>query len=110
MVVNTPFGEVPLMPHVLNVAFPPTDGDPVDGEMVLLNLDVEGVLASAGSACASGALEPSHVLTAIGLDRATASAGVRFSVGEGTTEDDVDYTVDAVEKVMKRMVRTKVDA
>ncbi len=110
MVVNTPFGEAQLMPHVLNVAFPPADGDPVDGEMLLLNLDVEGVLASAGSACTSGALEPSHVLTAIGLDRATASAGVRFSVGEGTTEEDVDYTVDAVERVMKRMVRTKVDA
>lgn len=110
MIVNTPINETPIMPHVLNVAFPPLDGEPLDGEMLLLNLDVEGVLASAGSACTSGALEPSHVLTAIGLDPATASAGVRFSVGKDTTEDDVDYVVDVVARVIRRMTREKVDA
>ena len=103
MIVNTPFGAAPLMPHVLNVAFPPIDGEPVDGEMLLLNLDMEGVMASAGSACTSGTLEPSHVLTAIGLERHTAAAGVRFSVGKDTTEDDVDYAVEAVAQVMERM-------
>lgn len=110
MVVNTPIKEAPAMPHVLNVAFPPFNGEPLDGEMLLLNLDVEGVLASAGSACTSGALEPSHVLTAIGLDPATASAGVRFSVGKDTSEDDVDYAVDVVDRVIRRMTREKVDA
>lgn len=103
MVVNTPLGTAPVMPHVLNVAFPPVDGEPVDGEMLLLNLDMEGVMASAGSACSSGTLEPSHVLTAIGLNRHTAAAGVRFSVGKDTKEDDVDYAVEAVERVMQRM-------
>jgi len=110
MVVNTPIKEAPIMPHVLNVAFPPFNGEPLDGEMLLLNLDVEGVLASAGSACTSGALEPSHVLTAIGLDPAAASAGVRFSVGKDTSEDDVDYAVDVVDRVIRRMARKKVDA
>jgi cysteine desulfurase len=110
MIVNTPINEVPLMPHVLNVAFPPLDGEPLDGEMLLLNLDVEGVLASAGSACTSGALEPSHVLTAIGLDPATASTGVRLSVGKDTTEDDIDYVVDVVDRVIRRMTREKVGA
>ena len=103
MVVNTPLGTAPVMPHVLNVAFPPVNSDPVDGEMLLLNLDIEGVMASAGSACTSGTLEPSHVLTAIGLNRHTAAAGVRFSVGKDTTEDDVDFAVEAVERVMQRM-------
>ncbi len=103
MIVNTPLGTAPVMPHVLSVAFPPIDAEPIDGEMLLLNLDMEGVLASAGSACTSGTLEPSHVLTAIGLDRATAAAGIRFSVGKNTTPDDVDYAVDAVLRVMRRM-------
>ncbi len=107
LIVNTPTDRAAVMPHVLNVAIPPMDGVPVDGEMLLLNLDLEGVMASAGSACTSGAREPSHVLTAIGLDRATASAGVRFSVGKDTTADDVDFAVSAVARVMRRMTREK---
>jgi cysteine desulfurase len=110
MIVNTPIGEAPLLPHILNVAFPPSNGEPLDGEMLLLNLDVEGVLASAGSACTSGALEPSHVLTAIGVDTDTASAAVRFSVGKDTSVDDIEYVVDVVERVIRRMTREKADA
>lgn len=102
-VLNTPVDDAPVAPHVVNVAFPPTGGEPVDGEMLILNLDMEGVLVSAGSACTSGALEPSHVLTAIGLDRETASAAVRFSLGAETTEDDIDYTLDKLHATLSRM-------
>ncbi len=89
-------------PHIVHVAFPPADR-PIDGEMLILALDLEGVCASAGSACTSGALSPSHVLTALGLDRATASAAVRFSLGEATTADDVDAAAEALVRVAARL-------
>jgi len=102
-VLNTPVDEAAVAPHVVNVAFPPVDGEPVDGEMLILNLDMSGVLVSAGSACTSGALAPSHVLSTLGLDRDTASAAVRFSMGEGTTADDVDYALDQLRSTLERM-------
>ena len=75
----------------------------IDGEMLILGLDLDGVCASAGSACTSGALSPSHVLTALGLDRATASAAVRFSLGDTTTEADVDAAAEALVRVAGRL-------
>lgn len=105
-VLNTPIDEAPVAPHVVNVAFPPrqpSGEEPLDGEMLILNLDMEGVLVSAGSACQSGALEPSHVLTAIGLDPPTASAAVRFSLGATTTEDDVDFALETLHATLQRM-------
>jgi cysteine desulfurase len=102
-VLNTPLDEAPVAPHVVNVAFPPENGEPLDGEMLILNLDMKGVLVSAGSACTSGALEPSHVLTALGHERATASAAVRFSLGAETTEEDVDYALDTLHSTLDRM-------
>ena len=103
-VLNTPIDEAPVAPHVVNVAFPPgDDGEPLDGEMLILNLDMQGVLVSAGSACTSGALEPSHVLTALGLERPTASAAVRFSLGAKTTADDIDYALDTLRSTLQRM-------
>lgn len=104
-VLNTPIDEAPVAPHIVNVAFPPTSDTPLDGEMLILNLDMEGVLVSAGSACTSGALEPSHVLTALGLDRETASAAVRFSLGADTTADDIDYALDKLHTTLDRMGR-----
>jgi cysteine desulfurase len=103
--LNTPVGEAPVAPHVVNVAFPPGGpaADPLDGEMLILNLDMQGVLVSAGSACTSGALEPSHVLSALGLDRPTAAAAVRFSLGAGTTEADIDYALDTLRDTLQRM-------
>ena len=112
VVVNTP---AEAAPHVLSVSFPPRparggaagDGaggaEPLDGEMLLAALDLEGVEASAGSACTSGALEPSHVLLAQGVDRATAAATVRFSLGRGTTAADVDAAADALARVVGRV-------
>ena len=103
-VLNTPIDEAPVAPHVVNVAFPPGEGgEPLDGEMLILNLDMQGVLVSAGSACTSGALEPSHVLTALGLERPTASAAVRFSLGAKTTADDIDYALDTLRSTLQRM-------
>ena len=102
-VLNTPLGEAPTAPHIVSIAFPPEDGRPLDGEMLLLNLDMEGVMASAGSACTSGALSPSHVLLACGLDRPTASAALRFSLGKDTTPEDIDFAVEKLEQIVRRM-------
>lgn len=108
-VMNTPLEAGAAAPHIVSIAFPPDeDGRPLDGEMLLLNLDLEGVHASAGSACTSGALTPSHVLLALGHDRPTASAALRFSLGKDTTEADVDYAVERLATVIGRMRRRTV--
>lgn len=73
-----------------------------DGEGLLLNLDLMGVAASSGSACASGSLEPSHVLTAIGRSKAEAKASVRFSLGRFSTEAEVDTAVRAFAEAVGR--------
>jgi cysteine desulfurase len=91
--------DAPRGPKHLHVRVP---GD-VDGEVLLINLDSEGVLASAGSACAAGSLEPSHVLLAMGLSRAEARASVRFSLGDHLAEGDVD---DAVRRIARAVERT----
>ncbi|MEL6616212.1 MAG: cysteine desulfurase family protein [Bacteroidota bacterium] len=97
--VNTPSEAAP---HVLSVSLPPGDAGAIDGEMVLLGLDLAGVQASAGSACTSGALTPSHVLLAMGVPRQTAAATVRLSLGRTTTEADVDAAVEAFATVAAR--------
>ncbi len=98
-VVNSPAGGAP---HILNIAFPPAPRA-VDGEMLLLGLDMENVMVSSGSACTSGAIQPSHVLLAMGLDRDTASAALRFSLGPDTTEDEIDAAIAALTRVARRM-------
>lgn len=77
------------LPHILNVAFAG-----VEGEALLLALDVRGVCLSTGSACTSGATEPSHVLQAMGLEPARARGSVRFSLGPGNTPDQIDRVVE----------------
>ncbi len=98
---NTPLGD--SAPHLLSVSFPPAEGRALDGEMLLLGLDVAGVWVSGGSACTSGAVEPSHVLRALGIPRATASATLRFSLGRGTTEADLDFAAEQLAAVVGRM-------
>ena len=100
IVVNTPIGAAP---HILNIAFKPIDDNPLDGEMLLLNLDIEGVCASAGSACTSGAITPSHVLLGLGLPEHTAHAALRLSLGRSTSKEDIEKTVDCISRVVKRM-------
>lgn len=101
--MNTPRDPQKAVPGIINITFPPADGRPVDGEMLLLNLDMEGVLASAGSACTSGALEPSHVLRAMGIPEDTARASVRISTGANTSRDDIERAVDVLGRVVARM-------
>ncbi len=102
--VNGPENEEKAVPHILNLTFTDYDGKPVDGEILLMNLDMEGVCASSGSACASGAVEPSHVLQSIGMDREEAQSAVRFSLGKDNTEEQIQYTLQVLEKVLDRII------
>lgn len=78
----------------------------VENESVLVLLDDAGVCAAAGSSCASGAMEPSHVLAAMGMSRAEARSSIRFSLGRTSTEADVDAAVDAVVAAVTRLRST----
>jgi cysteine desulfurase len=91
-------GSGPRGPKHLNVRV-----EGVDGEALLIALDDAGVEASAGSACAAGSLEPSHVLLAMGLPRAEAKASLRFSLGPGTTEAEVDGAADRTAAAISRL-------
>jgi cysteine desulfurase len=73
-----------------------------DGEALLMNLDLEGVAGSSGSACSAGTLEPSHVLTAMGRSPAEAKASVRFSLGRETTQDQLEFAVEAFKRALER--------
>jgi cysteine desulfurase len=77
----------------------------VDQEELLLLIDEAGVCASAGAACASGAVEPSHVLLALGLRVAEARTGIRFSLGHTTTEADVDAALAVIPKAVEQLRR-----
>lgn len=75
----------------------------VEGESLLLSLDMEGIACSTGSACSSASLEPSHVLLAIGLPHETAHGSLRFTLGRQTKEDDVDYVIKTLPEIVKRL-------
>ena len=103
--VNKNIGDVKLNGHplkrlsnTLNVSF-----RYIEGESVLLNLDLKGIAASSGSACTSGSLEPSHVLSAMGVDPATAQGSVRFSLGSGNTEADIDVVIKELPPIVKKL-------
>ena len=91
------------VPHILNLSFFDQDKKGVDGEMLLLNLDIEDICVSNGSACTSGAVEPSHVLLGIGLSPEIANSSIRVSFGKHNTLEEVDYFVDKLLPVLKRM-------
>jgi cysteine desulfurase len=73
----------------------------IEASVLLFRLDMEGVFASAGSACSSGSIEPSHVLKAIGLSDADAKSTLRFSFSSLTTDDEVDKAVDVIKKCVQ---------
>lgn len=91
------------VPHIVNLSFSDHQNKYIDGEMLLLNLDIEGICVSNGSACTSGAVEPSHVLNGIGMEEGLANSSIRISFGKQNTEKDVHYFVEKLDTVLKRM-------
>ncbi|AEV68447.1 cysteine desulfurase NifS [Acetivibrio clariflavus] len=75
----------------------------IEGESLLLMLDMKGIAASSGSACTSGSLDPSHVLLAIGLDHETAHGSLRITFGEENTHEDVDYLMEVLPAIVQRL-------
>ncbi|MGB4475636.1 MAG: cysteine desulfurase NifS [Bacillota bacterium] len=86
------------LPNNVNVSI-----EYVEGEAILLNLDVKGIAVSSGSACSSESLSPSHVLLAMGVPPEVAHGSLRLSMGRGTTEDDVDYVVEALVDIVAKL-------
>lgn len=77
--------------------------DFIEGEAILLGLDIEGIAASSGSACSSGSMEPSYVIRAMGRSNQVARGSVRFSLGRFNTEDEIDHTLEALATIIKRL-------
>lgn len=75
----------------------------IEGESLLIMLDMEGICGSSGSACTSGSLDPSHVLLAIGLPHEIAHGSLRLTLGADTTREDIDVTIEAVKKIVKKL-------
>ncbi|GKX66692.1 cysteine desulfurase NifS [Inconstantimicrobium mannanitabidum] len=95
--LNGPRGDKRL-PGNANVCF-----EYIEGESILLMLDFEGICASSGSACTSGSLDPSHVLLAIGLPHEIAHGSLRLTLGDGSTEEDVDHVINVLPGIIERL-------
>jgi cysteine desulfurase len=88
----------PRVPNTTNIYF-----DGIEGEALVIALDLKGLAVSTGAACSSGALEPSHVLTAMGLSRERAKASIRFSLGKQNTEEDVEFALSLISETVARL-------
>ncbi len=88
----------PRAPHVTNVSIPGTDS-----EALLMHFDLAGIACSSGSACSTGAVEPSHVLTAMGVPPELGVAALRFSFGKESTAEDVDTVIGALPKIVEKV-------
>jgi cysteine desulfurase len=86
------------LPGNVNFSF-----DFIEGESLLLMLDLKGIAASSGSACTSGSLDPSHVLLAIGLSHETAHGSLRITFGDGNTDEEVDYLMEVLPEIVQRL-------
>jgi cysteine desulfurase len=86
------------VPNTTNLYF-----DYIEGEALVIALDLKGLAVSTGAACSSGAIEPSHVLTAMGLRPDRARASLRFSLGKQNTPEEVDFAVDLVPATVARL-------
>jgi len=86
------------VPNTTNIVF-----DCLEGEAMVIALDLKGLSVSTGAACSSGAIEPSHVLTAMGLSPDRARASIRFSLGKQNTADDIDFALQLVPEVVARL-------
>lgn len=87
-----------FLPSILNLSFPGAGTD-----VMLMNLDMEGIAAASGSACTSGSLEISHVLKAMGLPQNILESAIRFSIGLGNTTEEIEYVAQKVETILKRL-------
>ncbi|MEK7203706.1 MAG: cysteine desulfurase family protein [Patescibacteria group bacterium] len=96
--INGPENPKDRVPHIINLTFPG-----IENEQLLLQLDKRGIWASAGSACTSHEIEPSHVLTAIGLSKEASRSSIRFSLGRQTTKTGLDYVLKILPKVVKKI-------
>lgn len=85
-------------PNNINISF-----KYIEGESILIHLDKFGIAASSGSACTSGSLDPSHVLLSIGLSHEDAHGSIRFTIGEKTTKGEIDYTVNKLKEIVKKL-------
>jgi cysteine desulfurase len=90
--------KAPRVPNTTNIYF-----DCIEGEALVITLDLKGLAVSTGAACSSGAIEPSHVLTAMGLRPDRARASLRFSLGKQNTADDVDFAIQLVPASVERL-------
>lgn len=86
------------LPNNVNISF-----EGIEGESILLNLDMEGIAASTGSACSSSSLEPSHVLLSIGLTHEFAHGSVRFSLGKHTKQEELDHVAEVLPGIVKKL-------
>jgi len=86
------------IPNTLNLSF-----KGVEGESIILSLDMKGVAVASGSACTSGTLEPSHVLSAMGVDPAIAQGAIRFSFGRDNVMEDVEYVAGILPEIVQRL-------
>lgn len=86
------------LPNNVNISF-----QFIEGESLLIMLDMEGICGSSGSACTSGSLDPSHVLLAIGLPHEIAHGSLRLTLSDETTKEDIDYTVEAIKRIVERL-------
>jgi cysteine desulfurase len=91
-------GGAPRVPNTTNIYF-----DYIEGEALIIALDLKGIAVSTGAACSSGAIEPSHVLTAMGLRADRARASIRFSLGKHNTADDVEYLLSVLPQTVARL-------
>ena len=87
----------PRVPNTTNIHF-----DCIEGEAMVIALDLKGLSVSTGAACSSGAIEPSHVLIAMGLSADRARASLRFSLGKQNTAEDIDFAIELVPEVVAR--------
>ncbi|MBA3712879.1 MAG: cysteine desulfurase [Pyrinomonadaceae bacterium] len=88
------------LPHLSNISF-----RFIEGEGLLINLDMQGVAVSTGSACSSGSLEPSPIIRALGRDDEMARGSIRFSLGKDTTDEDIDYVLEVLPRAVENLRR-----